>query len=116
MKNINLHTYITTFVLLFVLATICSLIGYAYDQETLVFTPTTEFLLKLYPVFKFPTEVVGYSMVAKGIYGLIGGLVLSVSLYSFVFERFVFCLKSLKRVLVYNNNPKLRREKRILEC
>lgn len=119
MKRINIQIYITTFILLFVLATICSLIGYAYDKGTLVFTPTTEFLLKLYTVFKFPTEVIGYNGVTKGIYGLIGGLVLSSLLYSFIFERFVFCISNLKRVLVNGNSASEKKRKKnigVLEC
>lgn len=100
MKKINIHMYIVTFILLFVLASICSILGNAYDRGTLVFTPTTEFLMKLHTIFKFPTDAIGYSGVVKGIYGLLGGMVLNVLLYSFAFERFVFCLKSLKRKLI----------------
>ncbi|PKV49864.1 hypothetical protein ATE84_1902 [Aquimarina sp. MAR_2010_214] len=97
MKKININTYITTFVLLFVLATICSLIGYANNEGTLVFTPTTEFLLKLHSIVNLPTNTIGYPELVKGVYGVIGGLALNVMLYSLVFERFVFCLKALKR-------------------
>ncbi len=83
--------------LLFVLAVICSLIGYANDKGTLVFTPATVFLMKLHAILKLPTETIGYSGLIKGIYGLIGGLILNVILYSFVLERFVFYVKSLKQ-------------------
>ncbi|GGX21136.1 hypothetical protein [Aquimarina muelleri] len=99
MKKINMSTYFTTFILLFILAVICSLIGYANDKGTLVFTPTTEFLMKLHSLFKFPTDIIGYSGVVRNIYGIAGGLTLSVLLYSLVFERFVFFVKSLRRGL-----------------
>ncbi len=97
MKKINISTYITTFFLLFILAVICSLIGYANDKGTLVFTPTTEFLMKLYTMFKFPTDIMGYSGLTNNIYSVTAGITLSALLYSFAFERFVFCLKSLKK-------------------
>lgn len=97
MKKINISTYVTTFILLFVLAVICSLIGYANDKGTLVFTPTTEFLMKLHSMFKFPADITGYSGFTKNIYGIVAGITLSVLLYSFAFERFIFCLKSLKK-------------------
>ena len=97
MKRINIHTYIVTFILLFVLATICSLLGNANDNGTLVFTPATEFLMKLHTILKYPTDATGYSGFVKGIYGIIGGILLNVLLYSFAFERFVSCVKSIKQ-------------------
>ncbi|WP_103863764.1 hypothetical protein [Aquimarina sp. I32.4] len=100
MKKINIHTYFITFILLFVLAAICSLIGYANDQGTLVFTPVTEFLMKVHSVFRFPTDAIGYSGLVKGMYGLLGGVILNVLLYSLAFERFISCLKSLTRIVI----------------
>ncbi|EZH73011.1 hypothetical protein ATO12_18520 [Aquimarina atlantica] len=97
MKKINLHTYIVTFILLYVLAAICSLIGYANNEGTLVLTPTTDFLLKLHSIINLPTNTIGYATLGKGIYGAVGGLILNVLLYSLIVERFVFCLKTLKR-------------------
>ncbi len=97
MKKINIHTYIVTFILLYVLAAICSLIGYANNAGTLVLTPTTEFLLKLHSIINLPTDTIGYVTLSKGIYSIVGGLILNVLLYSLVVERFVFCLKALKR-------------------
>lgn len=97
MKKINIHTYIVIFILLYVLAAICSLIGYANNEGTLVLTPTTEFLLKLDSIINLPTHTIGYATFVNGIYGVVGGLILNVLLYSLVIERFVFCLIALKR-------------------
>ncbi|WP_109851782.1 hypothetical protein [Aquimarina sp. AU58] len=97
MKKINIHTYIVIFILLYVLAAICSLIGYANNEGTLVLTPTTEFLLKLHSIINLPTTTIGYATLGKGIYAVVGRLILNVLLYSLVVERFVFCLIALKR-------------------
>ncbi|WP_024768938.1 hypothetical protein [Aquimarina macrocephali] len=114
MKKINIHTYIVTFILLYVLAAICSLIGYANNEETLVLTPTTEFLLKLHSIVNLPTNTIGYSEMFKGIYGVIGGLVLNVMLYSLVFERFVFCVKSLKEIIMSKTKFSVRKRKQAI--
>lgn len=100
MRNINLNTWFTLFALLFVLAGVCSILNNAYEQETLVFTPTTTFLIKLYPLLNFPTNGLGYNELINGLYGILGGLVINVLLYSFALERFVYSIKSLYQRLM----------------
>jgi uncharacterized membrane protein YkvI len=114
MKKINIHTYIVTFILLYVLAAICSLIGYANNEGTLVLTPATEFLLKLHSIFSLPTDTIGYSELVKGIYGVVGGLILNVLLYSLVFERFVFCVKSLKERVMLKTKFSIEKRKQAI--
>lgn len=114
MKKINIHTYIVTFILLYVLAAICSLIGYANNEGTLVLTPATEFLLKLHSIFSLPTDTIGYPGLIKGIYGFLGGLVLNVLLYSLVFERFVYCMKSLKEIIMLKTKFSIRKNKQAI--
>ena len=102
MKNINLNTWFTLFAFLFILTGVCSLLHNAYEQETLVFTPATTFLMKLHPILNLPTNGLGYNGFVNGLYGILGGLVINVLLYSFAIERFVYGFKSLcRKVIVF---------------